>query len=201
MKKINKFSTFIIVITFIASIIAMVILPNSFQFRFNLASGFHSAQKWELFVIPVCSILIYFLFKYIEKFYDKKNDLMRVKISNWMLYILPVIVFLVNINFIFEAYSSSNGVKQVALITGNTVYVINSILLIILGLALFIFVNQKAIKNMSMILSTFGIIGLFLSLLMDTEIISIAYFVLIIVLVISIIIYKIKFMKKNAYEQ
>lgn len=201
MKKINKFPIFIIMLTFLSSLIGMLILPNHFQLRFNLASGFHDASKWELFVVPFCSVIVYFLFIRIKSYYDNKNDYMRMNITKWALYILPIIVLLVNINFMYEAYNPSIGSNNMVVITGSTVYIMNSILLIMIGLTLFIFINKKEIKIISIILCVFGIIGLILSLLVNVEVIAIVFLVLIILMVLSIAIYRIKFMEKDENQK
>lgn len=201
MKKINKFPIFIIMLTFLSSLIGMLILPNHFQLRFNLASGFHDASKWELFVVPFCSVIVYFLFIRIKSYYDNKNDYMRMNITKWALYILPIIVLLVNINFMYEAYNPSIGSNNMVVITGSTVYIMNSILLIMIGLTLFIFINKKEIKIISIILCVFGIIGLILSLLVNAEVIAIVFLVLIILMVLSIAIYRIKFMEKDENQK
>ncbi|MEG2544034.1 MAG: hypothetical protein RR986_04935 [Longicatena sp.] len=201
MKKTNKFPIFIIMLTFLSSLIGMLILPNHFQLRFNLASGFHDASKWELFVVPFCSVIVYFLFIRIKSYYDNKNDYMRMNITKWALYILPIIVLLVNINFMYEAYNPSIGSNNMVVITGSTVYIMNSILLIMIGLTLFIFINKKEIKIISIILCVFGIIGLILSLLVNAEVIAIVFLVLIILMVLSIAIYRIKFMEKDENQK
>ncbi|MEG1475480.1 MAG: hypothetical protein RSC10_06975, partial [Longicatena sp.] len=197
----NKFPIFIIMLTFLSSLIGMLILPNHFQLRFNLASGFHDASKWELFVVPFCSVIVYFLFIRIKSYYDNKNDYMRMNIAKWALYILPIIVLLVNINFMYEAYNPSIGSNNMVVITGSTVYIMNSILLIMIGLTLFIFINKKEIKIISIILCVFGLIGLILSLLVNVEVIAIVFLVLIILMVLSIAIYRIKFMEKDENQK
>lgn len=197
MKHVNKFSVFIMVLTFCVSLFSLFILPDNFQLRFNLASGFHSAQKWELFVIPISSIIVYLLFIYIKGYYENKGDTLRTRISNYALYILPIIGLVANINFIYEAYGLANKAKETLLITGTTVYIINSILLILIGFALVVLVKKKDINGIGYIVCLFGMIGLILSMLLETKLIATVYFLLIMLLVISVLVYKWKFDRKS----
>lgn len=179
----------IVFLTFCVSLYSIFLLPNEFYFRFNLASEFHLAQKYELLIVPISVLIIVWVFRCIRSVYEKQNDLIRVTITNIAIIFIALFGFVVNFIFILEAFNNlENSVFK--LFERQNVYILNSVLMIALGGIAEIFLKEKWSKIISFLIICSGIIGLILIVVCKSNNIPLIYFGVILMLFITTVFIK-----------
>lgn len=164
MNKLKKYSYIIlmVLVTLITSIVAAVNFPTTFPFQHNLDGIFYTGYKWELFILPILMIVVYFLLDWLEAFLDHDANILSAFVVKMFKLIMPIIGMYINSSYIFHSMVkldmiTSHQMNQY----GYYFYLILSIVMLLVGIGLFIKSNKPIISGLFCISACLGLIILF----------------------------------------
>lgn len=106
---------FVIIVTLLSAILsiyAAVNLPENFEYRLNLGSGFHIATWIELFIIPVSICVISGVLYFIGRYYNNINDFNKKLFVDIASFLVPLAGAYFHILFISESFERA-GVSNI----------------------------------------------------------------------------------------